>query len=155
MQLLPNNDATRQIGIHKNQYKEVASIKIIAFFDVFNQLLTQFSLFDQRNPDLNCCIEGQMQQLPKDVISLYDRGFGSQLLMFLHGQYGTNYVIRLKTDFSNRVKAFIASGQTEACVREPMSKRFFQAIRGDGHPEVEDGYGQLPPGEGTVGNRGD
>jgi hypothetical protein len=40
VQILPNNEETRKIGIHKNQYKEVASIKLSCDFDILNKILT-------------------------------------------------------------------------------------------------------------------
>jgi hypothetical protein len=93
VQILPNNEETRKIGIHKNQFKEVASIKISAYFDVFSCLLTQIGLFDKRKSDLLYCIETQVKSVTQDVIAIYDRACGAQILGFLHDYYGSKYVI--------------------------------------------------------------
>lgn len=128
VQLLPNNEDTRKIGIHKNQFKEVASVKIAAFFDVFNKLITTFSLFDRRKSDLLCCLESQLKSIPKDVITVYDRGYGSQILPFFHDLYGTHYVIRLKNDFSNSVKNFVKSSEDEIFMSEPVSEKTYKRL---------------------------
>lgn len=128
VQLLPNNQETCKIGVHKNQFKEVASVKISAYFDVHNKLITQFGLFDKRRADLICCIEKQVKIVPKDVIAIYDRGYGSQILPFFHDSYGTKYVIRLKTDFSNVVKSFMQSTENELLVTEPISEKTYKRL---------------------------
>jgi hypothetical protein len=122
VQLLPNNEDTRQIGIHKNQFKEVASVKISAYFDIFNKMITQFELFDKRTADLLCCIKNQIKNTPKDVIAVYDRGYGSQILPFFHDLYSSKYVIRLKVDFSNTVKKFIQSIDNDVIITGSLSQ---------------------------------
>jgi hypothetical protein len=116
------------MGIHKNQFKEVASIKISAFFDVFSKIITLFDLFDKRKSDLLCCLENQIKSLPKDVIAVYDRGYGSQILPFFHDFFGSKYVIRLKTDFSNMVRKFVQSPDNEIIITEPLSEKTYKRL---------------------------
>jgi hypothetical protein len=111
------------MGIHKNQHKSVASIKISLYFDVFNKLITQFELFDKRTADLLCCLKNQVKNVPKDVIAIYDRAYGSQILIFFHNLYDSKYVIRLKLDFSNTVKKFVQSPDNDVIITEPMGER--------------------------------
>lgn len=103
-------------------------MKIAAFFDVFNKLLTTFSLFDRRKSDLLCCLENQVKNIPQDVITVYDRGYGSQILPFFHDLYGTRYVIRLKNDFSNSVKNFVKSSENEIFMSEPVSEKTYKRL---------------------------
>jgi hypothetical protein len=131
-QLLPDNEETRKIGIHKNQFKEVASLKISVYFDIANKLITQFALFDKRKSDLLCCIENQVKNVPKDVIAIYDRGYCSQILPFFHGLYGSKYVIRLRLDFSNTVKKFVESTANDILINEPMSEKTYKRLEGFG-----------------------
>lgn len=128
VQILPDNEQTRQIGIHKNQFKEVASVKISAYFDVFSKMISQAQLFDKRTADLLCCLQNQVKNIPKDVISIYDRGYGSQIVPFFHNLYESKYVIRLKTDFSKIVKAFIQSPDDDLIVTEPLSERTYKRL---------------------------
>ena len=116
------------MGIHKNQYKEVASIKLSVYFDIFNKMITQFELFDKRKSDLLCCLQNQVKNVPKDVIAIYDRGYGSQILPFFHDLHGSEYVIRLKIDFSNTVKKFMQSTDNEAFITEPLSEKTYKRL---------------------------
>ena len=128
VQILPNNAETRLIGIHKNQFKSVASIKLSVYFDILSKLITQVALFDKRTADLLCCIEEQVKTVPKDVIAIYDRAYGSQILVFLHNQYGSKCVIRLRTDFSNIVKKFMQSVDNEVVVTEPLTEKTYRRL---------------------------
>jgi Transposase DDE domain len=47
----------------------------------------------------------------KDLI-IYDRGYPSFDLVYNHNRKNVDYLVRVKTDFSNLTKAFVASGKT-------------------------------------------
>jgi hypothetical protein len=123
VQMLPNTEETRKIGIHKNQYKAVASIKLSCYFDILSKILTSVSIHSKQTTDLMACLQKQVQNIPKDVIAIYDRGYGSHILPFWHDKNGSKYVIRLKTGFSNTVKKFMESSANEVFITEPLSER--------------------------------
>jgi hypothetical protein len=75
VQMLPDNEETRKIGVHKNQHKEVASVKISACLDLLNGIITSATLNQKSMTDLVCVLEGQAQAAPKDSITVYDRGY--------------------------------------------------------------------------------
>jgi len=128
VQLLPDNAQTRLIGIHKNQFKSVASVKLSVYFDILSKLITQVAFFDKRTADLLCCIKQQVKAVPNDVIAIYDRAYGSQLLIFLHNLYRSTGVIRLRADFSNTVKAFVQSAANEIIITEPLTEKTSQRL---------------------------
>jgi Transposase DDE domain len=132
VQLLPDNEETQKIGIHKNQYKEVASVKISTYFDILNQIITSVALFDKRKSDLLCTIESQIARVPKHVIAIYDRAYGSQILAFFHDLYGSKYVIRLRVDFSNTVKNFIKTSDNEVIITECLTEKTYKRLEGFG-----------------------
>ena len=106
----------------------MASVKITAYFDVFSSIITQAELFDKRTSDLLCCLQNQLKAVPKDVIAIYDRAYGSQILPFFHDLYGSKYVIRLKTDFSNTVKKFIQNPDNDVVIKEPLSEKMYKRL---------------------------
>lgn len=114
-QLLPDSEATRKIGTHTNQYKTVASQKIALFFDILNQFYYHASLHPKQAADLPC-VQDYIKELPKTTLTIYDRGFGSLLLIFLHSHYGSKCLIRLKVSFSNYVKDFVKSDDNERVI---------------------------------------
>lgn len=125
---MPDNEQTRKIGIHKNQYKEVASIKLSCYFDILNKILTSVSIHSKQTTDLNACLQKQVQEIPKDVIVIYDRGYGSHIIPFWHDKGGSKYVIRLKVGFSNTVIKFTQSTDNEVFITEPLSERAYKRL---------------------------
>jgi hypothetical protein len=126
--MLPDTEETRKIGIHKNQYKTVASIKLSCYFDILNKILTSVSTHSKQTTDLNACLQRQVQTIPQDVISIYDRGYGSHIIPFWHDRNGSKYVIRLKVGFSNTVKEFVQSSDNERYITEPLSERTYKRL---------------------------
>lgn len=110
----------------------MASVKISVYFDIYSKLITLVELFDKRTADLVCCLSGHIQKIPKDVISIYDRAYGSHILVFFHDLYQTKFVIRLKVDFSNTVKKFIQSADNEVYITESMTERAYKRLEGFG-----------------------
>lgn len=126
--MLPDTEETRKIGIHKNQFKAVASVKLSCYFDILNKILTSVSLHSKQTTDLNACLQKQVQEIPQDVIAVYDRGYGSHIIPFLHDKNGSKYVICLKTGFSNTVKKFMESGHNEVFITEPLSEKTYKRL---------------------------
>jgi hypothetical protein len=62
------------------------------------------------------------------VIAVYDRGYGSHIVPFLHEKNGSKYVIRLKTGFSNTVKRFMESDDNEVFITEPLSEKTYKRL---------------------------
>lgn len=122
IQLLPNNSSTQELGIQKYGEMVIASIKISAYFDVKAKIIARVGIFNKSISDLFCCLSKQVIDIPSDVISIYDRGYGSLLLAYLHDLYEKKYVVRLKTDFSNVVKKFVSSLDTDIWVTEKLGE---------------------------------
>lgn len=122
VQKLPDNDQTRLIGIHKNQHTIVASTKILTYHDVLNSITTYAALHDKGLADIRCA-QGVVSTLKQDTISIYDRGFGSHLIPYLHTLSGSKYVIRLRVEFSNTTKALMRSTDNEAVISEQIQPK--------------------------------
>jgi Transposase DDE domain len=128
VQMLPDTEENRKIGLHKNQYKSVAPIKLSCYFDILNKLVTSVSLHPKQTTDISACLQKQVQEIPKDVIAIYDRGYASHIVPFWHGLKGSKYVIRLKLEGSNTVKQFMESPDNEAFITEPLSERAYKKL---------------------------
>lgn len=156
VQMLPDNEETRKIGVHKNQHKEVASVKISACLDLLNGLIVSAALHQKSRPDLVCALEGQAQEAPKDSITVYDRGYDAQVLAFIHGIKGAKYVIRRTLD-SNAVKAFLQSPDNDAYITETLTQKCYwrladMGIRKSHHDTISYRMAKvtLPTGEAEV-----
>jgi hypothetical protein len=126
---LPNNPDTRTIGTHTNQHQQVASVKLLCYFDVLNKVLARFWLKNKRICELRL-VEPYVKDLPKDVLSIYDRHYGSHLMVFLHQHYGSPCLIRMKTKHSfHSIAAFLASRQQQTIVTETLKENAWRELR--------------------------
>ena len=126
---LPDNPNTRTIGTHTNQHQQVASVKLLCYFDVLNKVLARLWLKNKRICELRL-VEPYVKDLPKDVLSIYDRHYGSHLMVFLHLHYGSPCLIRMKTKHSfNSISAFLASGKAQTTVTENLQERAWRELR--------------------------
>lgn len=62
------------------------------------------------------------------MFKIYDRAYGSHILVFFHELYQTEFVIRPKTDFSNTVKKFIESTDNDVYITDQMTERAYKRL---------------------------
>jgi hypothetical protein len=116
------------MGTHTNQHKTVASIKIATSYDVLNKVYTHVSIHPKQTADLRC-IQNEIKDKKADTITIYDRGFGSILLLFLHQHYNSKCLVRLKSDFSNYVKDFANSADNERVIEVPLGGKCTKELK--------------------------
>ena len=131
VQVLPDNESTRKLGLGTGKSKdtEIASVKIGAYYDIKAQIIGLVDIFDAKKSDLFCCAESQISQVPADVISIYDRGYCSQLVGYLHNYYGTKYVCRMKITSSTTVNNFFNSAETDILVTEKLTVKCAKKLK--------------------------
>jgi hypothetical protein len=126
---LPNNPDTRSIGTHTNQHQVVASVKLLCYFDVLNCVIARLWLKNKRIQEIRL-VAPHLEQIPKDVLSIYDRHYGSQLLVFLHQRYGSNCLVRMKTrSTAHQISAFLESGKKDHIVTETLKENAWRELR--------------------------
>ena len=109
-------------GWHGNQHNLVPSARMLVCFDLLNCLVSALQ-FHTRNTAEVVVAMRSISQIPKDVLMVYDRGYASHIIPFLHRYFGSNCVIRLPVGFSNTVKVFISSGKRQQIITEPLQIR--------------------------------
>jgi hypothetical protein len=125
---LPDNADTQSIGTHTNQHQTVASVKLLCYFDVLNGVIARLWLKNKRIQEIRL-LEPHLKDLPKDVLSIYDRHYGSHLMVFLHQHFGSPSLIRMKTSCSFKsITAFLASGKEQTIVSEPLQLRAWRQL---------------------------
>lgn len=91
--------------------------------------MTTYAAFHDKVKSALHCAKEVIQSRPKDSISIYDRGFGSHLIPYLHIKAGSKFVIRLGTEQFNSCKALMQSTDKEACITEKVPYRAFKELR--------------------------
>ena len=120
------------LGWHENQYNQVPSARWLLTFDVLNKILLNVTLHSRRKAEITVQLP-LVNQLPQNSITIYDRGFASYALPYLHQQNGTHCIIRLKTTFSPMVINFVQSTDRERIIQSPMTERAVRGLRKMGY----------------------
>jgi len=136
---LPNTkELANEYGCAKNQTDtEVVQARASVLYDVLNRYIldSEFSALEigEKTLALNHLKHAQA----KDLI-IYDRGYPSFELIYEHNKRGIDFLIRVKTDFSNLTRAFFESGKRSQIVKMyPCKNTKFTEMEYDKNTFVE------------------
>lgn len=115
-------------GKHTNQHDAIASCRLIAWFDVLNDIVIGLSFHKRSKAEIVVAYE-HVQNLPEKTLSIYDRGYASTGLLLLHQLHKRHCLIRLKPDMSNITKAFMESNKNDTIVSLRLGERTFYTLR--------------------------
>jgi len=126
---VPDNPNNRQrFSVHKNQYKGLASCKMVAFHDVLNRVFIELFFHKRKDAELTV-VHQNFDKIPSDVVMIYDRAYGDSLLLARHLKAKKPCVIRMKNQGSNVVKSFLKSGKKEAIVDFKIGERAYKSAK--------------------------
>lgn len=115
-------------GWHGNQHGRVPSTRLSMCCDLLNFVITAARLHPRDISETfagTCCA----QTLPADVLMVYDRGYASQIIPFLHQFYGSHCVVRMPVGQSKTIRAFVESGKREQTITEPLGQRARESLK--------------------------
>lgn len=107
-----DNDIGESYGWHGNQHNRVPSTRALIAFDVLNKIIYDVEHHPREVSEVKVNY-AWIPDFPKDFLAVYDRGFASYAIPLLHLRYGSNCIVRLRTDVSPVVKQFIQSTDKE------------------------------------------
>lgn len=115
-------------GWHGNQHDLVPSARMLVCYDLLNHLVTALQ-FHKRSTSESVIAVRSIAEIPQDVLMVYDRGYASHIVPFLHQHYGSNCVVRLPLGFSKTVKAFLCGGKNQQIITEPLQIKAQQTLQ--------------------------
>ena len=119
-------------GWHQNQHSQVPSTRWLVQFDLLNQIIINVHLHSRHQGEITVATP-LIKDYAADALVIYDRGFGSYAIPYLHQLYGSNCIIRLQRSFNPEVIDFIQSNENERIVTANMSERAVRSLRKSGH----------------------
>lgn len=126
---VPDNAENRdKFGIHKNQYKALASCKMVVFHDVLNRIFIDVFLYKREASELTV-VHQNFDVIPKDAVMIYDRAYGDSLLLARHLKARKHCIIRMKVRGSNIVKQFLDSGKADEIVTFQVGERSYKSAK--------------------------
>lgn len=114
---LPRTQELKEIyGETKSQNSNgVVQARVSVLYDVLNNIVLEGIMSPLSVGEGNLAKQHLAIASEKDLI-IYDRGYPSFDLIYNHTKENVDYIIRVKTDFSNITKAFADSGKTSQTV---------------------------------------
>jgi hypothetical protein len=116
--MLPNTkELANEYGCAKNQTEtEVVQARASVLYDVLNRYVLDAELSALKIGEKTLALNHLEHAQSKDLI-IYDRGYPSFELIYEHNKRGIDFLIRVKTDFSNLTRAFFESGKRSQIVK--------------------------------------
>ena len=116
--LINKDDVKKYFGVQTNQSVEIPMARTMYAHDVLNDL-TVFSQLYPITYSEHAVLPTWIEKLPEDVIGIYDRGFASFKIMYLHinQEKEKKFIIRVPVTFNNVVNEFVASGKRSKIVQ--------------------------------------
>jgi Transposase DDE domain len=115
-------------GWHGNQHDLVPSARMLVCYDLLNHLVAALQ-FHKRSTSESVIAVRSIAEIPQDVLMVYDRGYASHIVPFLHHYFGSNCVVRLPLGFSKTVKAFLSVGKNQQIITEPLQIKAQQTLQ--------------------------
>lgn len=117
-----------EFGTQDNQHGQIAMAQLLIGHDVLNDICL-FSDIGPVNSSETALLLPWLDQIPKDVLCIYDRLFASVLLIYLHLLKELPFVMRCKLTHNQVVKDFVASGASQAIVDFKINKEVARQLR--------------------------
>ena len=103
-------------GRTRNQTNSgVIQARTSVLYDVLNKIVIDSKLAPNNIGEILLAKE-HLSYAKKGDLTIYDRGYPSFELVYLHSKLGVDFLFRVKSDFNNVVKAFVRSGKTSQIV---------------------------------------
>jgi len=115
-------------GFHKNQPDQVPSTRLLLTFNILNKIIYQVDFHTQKSAEIVHAYTN-VEKLPKDAIYIYDRGFASYGLPFLHKRHGSFFIIRFKNRDSPNIIEFLESNDCERVINIVLKDRAHRTLR--------------------------
>ncbi len=93
----------------------VVQARTSVLYDVLNKIVIDSKLVPNSVGEI-LLAKKHLSYTKKGDFIIYDRGYPSFELVYLHNKLGVDYLFRVKADFNNVVKAFVQSGKTSQIV---------------------------------------
>lgn len=114
--LLPDRPAIKgEFGSHLNQAGSFALAQVMVCYDLLNGFCLKSKIAGAHADELSTALRW-IAHLPSDTLTLYDRGYASFALIYLHTYFKQDFLIRCQTNFNKVVQKFAHSTQQTTIV---------------------------------------
>lgn len=126
--LINTDSIIEEFGTAGNAHSQIAMARSLFRYDLMNEFITDAQIAPIGVSEHPLGFDS-LQQVPKNVISIYDRNFASIEFIYEHQRLDLKYVMRAKLGFNNQVKDFVRSGRKEAIYEIPINSYALKKMR--------------------------
>lgn len=112
----------KYFGEGGNDQKTVCQARLLISYDPLNKIIDKAQLENLKVGEKTIAKQWVADRTSEEL-SIYDRGFPSLVLQYLHQHYKSSYLMRCKLGHSSLVKDFVASDQKDIVVEQFISRR--------------------------------
>lgn len=114
--LLPNRPEIMKVfGSHLNQAGSFALAQVMVCYDVLNGFCLKSKIASAHADELSTALKW-INHLPDKTLTLYDRGYASFALIYLHSHFRRAFLLRCQTNFNKTIRKFVNSNRQTAIV---------------------------------------
>ena len=114
--VLPERPSVKEeFGNHLNQFGSFALGQVMVCYDLLNGFCLKSELAGAHADELSTALKW-VGSLPNHVLTLYDRGYASFALIYLHTCFKQDFLIRCRINFNKDVVGFATGNQQTAII---------------------------------------
>lgn len=122
LQLPETPSIQEEFSVKANQHLAYPMAQVLCAYDVLNGFCLLSKIAPVTNSEPKMALD-LVRQLPKNSLSIYDRGFTGSALIHLLSKEERHFLIRSKLGFNKQVKAFVKSSKTSQIIDMPLTSR--------------------------------
>ncbi len=122
----------QEVVDHFGRHRGKAMARLMVCYDVLNHLSIYSKIGSIKVGERNM-VKNWIGKISRDyaqkALVIYDSGFPSFTLMYLHQYYDVKFVMRCSLDFNNEVKAFVKSNKKHQEIDLSCSEKGFKELK--------------------------
>jgi len=129
---LSEHKALRErFGKQANQHGSYTMARVLARYDLLNDIIVDAQIGSIQKGENVFAIE-QLDKVPDNVLSIYDRNFASFRVIYEHDKRDLPFLIRCKLTANNVVKDFVRKKATSAIVKFYPESKVITSLKKEG-----------------------
>lgn len=113
--LMGKDEIIDYFGTQSNQFVEVPMARVMNSYDVLNNINLNSNIAPIKVSERKIATEW-IKHYPENYLSIYDRGFASFTIMYIHLIHSREFIIRMPSNFYKAVQDFFSSNKKDEII---------------------------------------
>ncbi len=131
IELVDSPSVREKFGAQINQFTSTVQGRMLLAYDILNKQIKHCILENLSTGEITIA-KDWVSKMSADILCIYDRGFPSMGLLFLHHNNKAPYLMRCKTGFNKYITEFVKSGKKDQIKEWKINKRGISDLENKG-----------------------